>query len=190
MPAAMRDANSVSTRLCSSLKAPGWSASTSSTPMTLFLAISGTASSECTPGVELMKFCSVVKSFTRTASRRCTACPVTPCPTLMTNALGNLRRMPNLEAYAQLLRFFVEQQDGEDFVVDDAFQHLGHALQQGVEVQGSIHRIGNFQQVAVDVRRKQRRCIGCYHPGNSVPMIAASCVDIVERRMVGTFQSD
>ena len=51
--------------------------------MTLFLAISGTANSEWTPGVKLMTFCSVDRSLTSTASRRCTACPVTPCPTLM-----------------------------------------------------------------------------------------------------------
>ncbi len=37
------------------------------------------------------------------------------------DALGDLRRMTNLEANAQLLGLLVQQQDGEDFVVDDRF---------------------------------------------------------------------
>ncbi len=75
----------------------------------------------------------------------------------MRYALGDFGRMTDLEANAQFLGLFVKQQDGEDFVVDDALQHLGHALQQRIQVQSGIHRIGNLQQVAVDGRRR-RRC--------------------------------
>ena len=66
------------------------------------------------------------------------------------DALGDFGRMPHLEADAQLLRLFVEQQDGEDFVVDEALQHLGYALQQRVQVQRGIHRIGDFEQIPVE----------------------------------------
>ena len=47
-------------------------------------------------------------------------------------------------------RFLVQQQDGENLVVDDALQHLGHALQQRVQIERGVHRIGNLQQVAVE----------------------------------------
>ena len=107
--------------LCSSLKAPGWSASTSITPMTLFLAMRGAASSERAPGAELMKFClggNVVDQH-RLALLNCPS--RNPLSDLNADAFGDLRRMTHLEAYSQFLGFFVQQQDGEDFVVDTCF---------------------------------------------------------------------
>ncbi len=35
------------------------------------------------------------------------------------DAVGNFGGMPDLEAHAQLLGFFVEQENGENFVIDD-----------------------------------------------------------------------
>ena len=66
------------------------------------------------------------------------------------DAFGDLGRMADLEADAQLLRLLVQQQDGKDFVVDDALQHLCHALQQGVQVQRPVYRVRHFQQVTID----------------------------------------
>ena len=156
MPAAMREANSVSSRLCSSVKAPGCAASTSMTPMTLFLAMSGTASSERTPGAELMKFSSAATSLTSTGCARLHGAPGDPLPNLNADALGDLGRMADLKAHAQLLRLLVQQQDGEDFVVDEALEHLGYALQQSVQVERGVDRVGDLQQVAVERRGHQR----------------------------------
>ena len=159
MPTAMREANSVSSRLCSSVKAPGCGASTSMTPMTLFLAISGTASSERTPGVELMKFSSAATSLTSTGSRDFDRPPGDALADFDADALGDLRRMSHLEADAQLLRLLVQQQDGEDFVVDEALQHLGHALQQSVQVERGVDRVRYLKQVGIE-RRRHRGAAG------------------------------
>ena len=51
---------------------------------------------------------------------------------LDTDALSDFGRMAHLEAHAQLLCLFVEQQDGKNFVIDEALRHLGDALQQRV----------------------------------------------------------
>ncbi len=77
-------------------------------------------------------------------------------PDLDADALGDFRRMSNLEADAQLLRLLVQQQDGEDLVIDDPLQHLCHALQQRVQIERGVDRIGNFQQVVVEAVRDQR----------------------------------
>ena len=87
--------------------------------------------------------------------------------------------MPDLEADTQFLRLVVEQQDGEDFVVDEALQHLGHALQQGVQVQRGIDRIGHLEQVAVKGRRNHWFWWGSSLRRNSTLMIAVRVVDIV-----------
>ena len=97
-----------------------------------------------------------------------------PLPHLDVNALGYIRRMADLETDAQLLRSLVQQQDGEHLVIHHPLQHLGHALQQGVEVERGVHRIGNFQQVVVEAGRDQR--IGNGRTHERLSMIAAeSC---------------
>ncbi len=129
--------------------------------MTLFFAMSGTASSERTPGAELMKFSSAATSLTSTGSRVCTALSGHALPDLDADALGDFRRMPHLEADAQLLRLLIQQQDGKDFVVDEALQHLRHTLQQGVQVERGVDRIGDLQQVArSSVERNQWSVVG------------------------------
>ena len=70
------------------------------------------------------------------------------------DALGDLRRMADLEADAQLLRLLVQQQDGEDLVVDEPLQHLGHALQQRVQVERGVDRVGHLKQIGVKTRRR------------------------------------
>src|SRR5271165_411926 len=44
------------------------------------------------------------------------------------DALRHLGSVPDLKPYAQLLCFLIQQQYGEDFIVDEPLQHLGHAL--------------------------------------------------------------
>ena len=72
------------------------------------------------------------------------------------DAVGHFGRMTDLEAYAQLLGFFVQQQDGENFVIDNLLQHLGHALQQSVQVERRVDRIGHLQQVGIESRSSGR----------------------------------
>ena len=88
--------------------------------MTLFLAISGTANSEWTPGVKLITFCSVVKIVDQDCLAALHGLSGDALPDLDDDTLGDLGRMSDLKANAQLLRLFVEQQNGKDFVVDDA----------------------------------------------------------------------
>src|SRR5215469_16460687 len=80
------------------------------------------------------------------------------------DALGDFGRMAHLEAYAQLLCLFVEQQDGKNFVIDEALRHLRDTLQQRVQIKSGVHRIGNFQKVVVDVARCLLCCSSCHHP--------------------------
>ena len=69
---------------------------------------------------------------------------------LNADALGHLGRMTHLEADAQLVGFLVQQQDGKDFVVDNLLQHLGYALQQGIQVERGVDRVGHFEQVGIE----------------------------------------
>ncbi len=150
IPAAMREANSVSRRLCSSVNAPGWPASTSITPMTLFLAMSGTASSDRTPGVKLITLSSAAQVVDQHRLAGLHRASGDALPDLDADALRHLGRMSHLKPHPQLLRFLVQQQDGKDFVIDKALQHLRYALQQCVQVKRGVDRIGDLQQVAVD----------------------------------------
>ena len=66
------------------------------------------------------------------------------------NSLGDLRRMSHLKADAKLLRLLVQQQNRKDLVVDEALQHLRDALQQRVQVQRGVDRIGHLEEVGVE----------------------------------------
>ena len=55
-------------------------------------------------------------------------------------------QMADLKTKAQLLRSLVKQQDREYFIVDDALHHLGHALQERVQVQRSVEHVRYFDQ--------------------------------------------
>jgi hypothetical protein len=86
--------------------------------------------------------------------------PGDPLAHLDADALGNLGRMADLKSYAQLLGFLVQQQDGKDFIVDNLLQHLGHALQQSVQVERGVDRVGDLKQVRIERRMNRRLCDG------------------------------
>ena len=66
--------------------------------------------------------------------------------------LRNFARISHLEADAQLLRLFVQQQDGKDFVVDDATHQFRHAAQRGVQVEGGIDHVRHLKQQRLDLQ--------------------------------------
>ena len=115
------------------------------TPMTLFLAIRGSgqlgAHSRC--GVdEVLLGRHVVDQHRLAALHRL---PGNALPNLDADALRHLGRMADLETNAQLLRLLVQQQDGKNFVIDDPLQHLCHPLQQSVQIQRAVYRVGHLQ---------------------------------------------
>ena len=63
-----------------------------------------------------------------------------------THALS-LRRMADLEAHPQIVGAVVEQQNGEDAVIDDRAHKVGCALQQCLEVKRRVQRIGEPDEV-------------------------------------------
>ena len=72
--------------------------------------------------------------------------PTTPLPTGNAHAL-DLRRVADLEAHAQVVGAVVEQEDGEDAVVDDGAHQLGGAVEQGLQVERGVERVGQLHQV-------------------------------------------
>ena len=54
--------------------------------------------------------------------------------------------MADGEAKAEFLRLFVQQQDGENLVVDDTTNQFGNAPQEGVEIKRGVDHIGHFQK--------------------------------------------
>ena len=56
----------------------------------------------------------------------------------------------DLEAKAQFLRFFIEQKDGKDLVINDFAHHFGHAPQRGIQVERGIDHIRDFEQKRFD----------------------------------------
>ncbi len=49
--------------------------------------------------------------------------------------------MADLEAHAQVVGPFVQQQDGEDPVVDDGAHQVRGAMQQGLQIEGGIQGV-------------------------------------------------
>ena len=50
--------------------------------------------------------------------------------------------MADLEAHAQVIGAIVEQQDGEDAVINNRAHQLGRLVHEGLEVTGRVQRIG------------------------------------------------
>ena len=149
----MREANSVSRRLCSSVKRTGLSGFNVEHADHPVLRDQRHCQLRTHTGSgvdEILLGGHVVHQQGFAPLRRL---PRDTLPDLDANAVGDLRRMPYLEAHAKLLLLVVQQQDGEDLIVDEALQHLRHTLQQGVEVQRGIDRVGHFQQIAVEAGR-------------------------------------
>ena len=51
-----------------------------------------------------------------------------------------------LEAHPELLGAVVEQEDGEDAVIDDGANEIGDAMHEGVEVEGGVERVGEAEE--------------------------------------------
>ena len=150
MPTAMREPISVNRRLCSSVKRPASCASRFSTPMTRFLTISGTASSERTSVNDRDVFGmlgNVIHQDGFTPLRRHSGDALAD---LDLDSLGDFTRVSNLKADAQVLGLFVHQQDGKDFVVDDFAHQFGHAAQRGVQIEGGVDHVRHFKQKRLD----------------------------------------
>ena len=64
--------------------------------------------------------------------------------------LGNFARISHLEADSQVLCFFIQQQDGEDFVVNDPAHQFRHAAQRGVQVEGGVDDVRHLKQQRLD----------------------------------------
>ena len=54
----------------------------------------------------------------------------------------HLGGVADLEAHAQLVGAVVEQKDGEDAVGDDGAHQLGGAVEQGLQVERGVERVG------------------------------------------------
>ena len=50
--------------------------------------------------------------------------------------------MAGLEAHPELVGAVVDEEDGEDAVVDDGADEVGDAVHQGVEVEGGVEGVG------------------------------------------------
>ena len=72
--------------------------------------------------------------------------PTTPLPMGMRSSL-HLRSVADLEAHAQLVSAVVEQENGEDAVMDDGAHQLGGAVQQGLQIERGVERVGQLHQV-------------------------------------------
>ncbi len=64
-----------------------------------------------------------------------------PRPSLDAHAL-DLGGVADLEAHAEVLGTVVEEEDGEDSVVDDGADEVGDAVHQGVEVERGVEGVG------------------------------------------------
>ena len=88
----------------------------------------------------------------------------------------DLRRVAGLEAHAQIAGAVVDQQDGEDAVVDDGAHQVRDAVHQRVQVERGVQRVGQahqeveLQRLQPDIRgsRQLGRCEGRTPPGRSV----------------------
>jgi hypothetical protein len=58
----------------------------------------------------------------------------------------------DLEAHAEVFGTVVEEEDGEDFVVDDGADEVGDAVHEGVEVKGSVEGVSELVE-KVDLER-------------------------------------
>src|SRR5260370_11448243 len=56
----------------------------------------------------------------------------------------DLAGVTDLEAHAEVFGAVVEEEDGEDFVVDDGADEVGYAVHEGVEVEGGVEGVGEL----------------------------------------------
>ena len=60
-----------------------------------------------------------------------------------------------LEAHAEVLGAVVDEEDGEDAVVDDGADEVGDAVHEGIEVEGGVEGVGELVE-EVDLRGSTR----------------------------------
>ena len=98
--------------------------------MTRFFTMSGTASSERTAGLALLGGL--------------------PDDSLAYADLQpfHLGGVANLEAHAEFFAALVEEEDGEDAVLDDGADEFRCALEEGAEVEGIVQSLGHAEQEA------------------------------------------
>src|SRR5258708_4457997 len=74
--------------------------------------------------------------------------------------LRDLRRIADLKAEPQLLRAFVQQQNGKNLIVNDALDHLRYALQQGIQIERGVEHVSHFDENRLNVNMLWRsgRC--------------------------------
>ncbi len=149
--------------------------------MTLFLTISGTASSETHLGVGVDVVLDVADVFDedRPALERGLADDA--AAELDAHAL-DLRRVADLEAHPQLVGAVVEQQDGEDAVVDDGAHQVRDAVHQRVQVEGGVERVGQPQQ-EVDLQGLEPGLRRGRHAGRIRRPVVAFEQDLVRVRL-------
>ncbi len=58
----------------------------------------------------------------------------------------DLGGVAGLEAHPELVGAVVDEQDGEDAVVDDGADEVGDAMHQGVEVERGVERVGEAEE--------------------------------------------
>ena len=56
----------------------------------------------------------------------------------------DLSGVADLEAHAKIFGAIVDEEDGEDFVVDDGADEIGDAVHEGVEIEGGVEGVGEL----------------------------------------------
>src|SRR5579863_8394461 len=69
-----------------------------------------------------------------------------PLADLDAETLGDLARVADLKAYAELLGLFIQQQNGKYFIINDLAHQLRHAVQSGVQIERGVDHVRHFEQ--------------------------------------------
>ena len=74
------------------------------------------------------------------------------------------RGVADLKAHAQFVRAVVEEKDGEDAIRDEGANQLGGAVEEGLQVEGGVERVGETHEIGdigglnAGVDRVERDC--------------------------------
>ena len=112
-------------------------------------------------------------------------------------ACARLRRVADLEAHAQIVGAVVEQEDGEDAVGDDGAHQLRGAVEQGLQVERGVERVGHVGEVrkvggldAGVVADRYGRAGFRSRRGGSRPRYSGSAAEMVEWKASGSEVDD
>ena len=83
-----------------------------------------------------------------------------PLPHLDPQAADRVVGVADAEAHPEFLRFLVEQEEGEDLVVDGAFHHLGDTHHQLVQIEGRADALAHFEQQGQKLGQFERPSAG------------------------------